>query len=59
MTNNTNGVFHYLGMHLSVMNESLLQSCDDRLRVFPALPAQEKDAKRLAPLSMTTLGIAR
>ena len=38
MTNNTNGVFEYLGVHLSVMNESLLQSYNDKLRVFPALP---------------------
>ena len=26
MTNNTNGVFEYMGVHLVVMNESLLQS---------------------------------
>ncbi len=38
MTNNTNGVFEYLGVHLCVMNESLLQSYDGRIRVFPALP---------------------
>jgi alpha-L-fucosidase 2 len=38
MTNNTNGVFEYLGVHLLVMNESLLQSYDETLRVFPALP---------------------
>jgi len=38
MTNNTNGVFEYLGVHLIVMNESLLQSYNDKLRVFPALP---------------------
>src|SRR5258706_6786915 len=39
MTNNTNGVFEYLGVHLSVMNEALLQSYDDKIRVFPALPS--------------------
>jgi hypothetical protein len=38
MTNNTNGVFEYLGVHLNVMNEMLLQSYNDRIRVFPALP---------------------
>jgi alpha-L-fucosidase 2 len=38
MTNNTNGVFEYLGVHLIVMNESLLQSYNDKIRVFPALP---------------------
>jgi hypothetical protein len=39
MTNNTNGVFEYLGVHLSVMNESLLQSYDGKIRVFPAPPS--------------------
>jgi len=39
MTNNTNGVFEYLGVHLSVMNEALLQSYDDNIRAFPALPS--------------------
>jgi len=39
MTNNTNGVFEYLGVHLLVMNESLLQSYSGKIRVFPALPA--------------------
>jgi alpha-L-fucosidase 2 len=38
MTNNTNGVFEYLGVHIGVMNESLLQSYNGRIRVFPALP---------------------
>ena len=37
-TNNTNGVFEYMGVHLSVMNEALLQSYNDKIRVFPALP---------------------
>jgi hypothetical protein len=38
-TNNTNGVFEYGGVHLSVTNESLLQSYNDKIRVFPAVPA--------------------
>jgi hypothetical protein len=38
MTNNTNGVFEYLGVHLTAMNESLLQSYNDKIRVFPAAP---------------------
>jgi hypothetical protein len=39
MTNNTNGVFEYLGVHLSATNESLLQSHDGTIRVFPAMPS--------------------
>ncbi len=39
MTNNTNGVFEYLGVHMSTMNESLLQSYNEQIRVFPALPS--------------------
>jgi hypothetical protein len=38
MTNNTNGVFEYLGVHLTALNESLLQSYNDKIRVFPAVP---------------------
>jgi hypothetical protein len=37
-TNNSNGVFEFVGVHLLAMNESLLQSYDDTIRVFPALP---------------------
>lgn len=37
-TNDTNGEFEYLGVHLSAINESLLQSYNDKIRVFPALP---------------------
>jgi alpha-L-fucosidase 2 len=37
-TNNTNGVFEYFGAHLLAMNESMFQSYNDELRVFPALP---------------------
>jgi hypothetical protein len=35
-TNNTNGEFEYMGVHLSAMNEQLLQSYNDVIRVFPA-----------------------
>jgi alpha-L-fucosidase 2 len=38
MTNNTNGVFEYLGVHLAAMNESLMQSYNGKIRVFPAIP---------------------
>ncbi|HXB98069.1 MAG TPA: carbohydrate-binding domain-containing protein, partial [bacterium] len=38
-SNNTNGVFEYLGVNLSAMNESLLQSYNEKIRVFPALPS--------------------
>jgi hypothetical protein len=37
-TNNTNGVFEFVGVHLLAMNESLLNSYNDTIRVFPALP---------------------
>ncbi|GIE30395.1 hypothetical protein Ait01nite_034400 [Actinoplanes italicus] len=39
MTTNTNGVLEYLGIHLAAMNESLMQSYNDKIRVFPAVPA--------------------
>ncbi|MFB9446411.1 glycosyl hydrolase family 95 catalytic domain-containing protein [Dactylosporangium vinaceum] len=39
LTGNTDGVFEYLGVHLAAINESLMQSYDDRIRVFPAAPA--------------------
>jgi alpha-L-fucosidase 2 len=39
MTSNNNGVFEYLGIHLAAMNESLMQSYDDKIRVFPAVPS--------------------
>ncbi|MFI6779936.1 glycosyl hydrolase family 95 catalytic domain-containing protein [Micromonospora sp. NPDC050276] len=38
LTANDNGVFEYLGIHLMAMNESLLQSYNDKIRVFPAVP---------------------
>jgi alpha-L-fucosidase 2 len=38
-TNNSNGVFEYIGVHILAMNESLLQSHFDTVRVFPAVPA--------------------
>jgi alpha-L-fucosidase 2 len=39
LTANTNGVFEYLGVNLSAMNEALLQSYNDKIRVFPAVPS--------------------
>jgi alpha-L-fucosidase 2 len=53
MTNNTNGVFEYLGVHLIVMNESLLQSYNDKIRVFPALP---KDAGLVTRFTLAARG---
>jgi hypothetical protein len=41
-TNNTNGVFEYHGVHLAALNESLLHSWGDAIRVFPALPVDEE-----------------
>ncbi|BBI31691.1 hypothetical protein KCTCHS21_10900 [Cohnella abietis] len=38
-TTNTNGEFEYIGVHLIAMNESLLQSYNDKIRVFPAAPS--------------------
>jgi alpha-L-fucosidase 2 len=38
MTNNTNGVFEYLGVHLTALNESLMQSHNGKIRVFAAIP---------------------
>ncbi|GLY95304.1 carbohydrate-binding protein [Actinoplanes sp. NBRC 103695] len=37
MTSNTNGVLEYLGIHLVAVNESLMQSYNDKIRVFPAV----------------------
>ncbi|MEV4760682.1 carbohydrate-binding protein [Micromonospora sp. NPDC049559] len=37
-TSNTNGVFEYHGVNLAALNESLLQSYNDKIRVFPAVP---------------------
>lgn len=39
MTNNTNGVYEYLGVHLTAMNEALMQSYNGKIRVFPAIPS--------------------
>jgi hypothetical protein len=52
-TNNTNGVFEYFGVHLSVMNESLLQSYNDKIRVFAALP---NDATLVTRLTLAAKG---
>ncbi len=51
MTNNTNGVFEYLGVHLLVMNESLLHSYADKIRVFPALPPDDSLVTRFTLLA--------
>jgi hypothetical protein len=51
MTDNTNGVFEYLGVHMLVMNESLLQSYSDKIRVFPALPADASLVTRFTLLA--------
>jgi alpha-L-fucosidase 2 len=53
MTNNTNGVFEYLGVHLVAMNESLLQSYNDKIRVFPAFP---KDASLVTRFTLAAQG---
>jgi alpha-L-fucosidase 2 len=37
-TNNTNGVFEYIGVHPIAVNESLLHGYCDTIRVFPATP---------------------
>ncbi len=39
LTNDANGHFEYLGTHLSAINESLLQSYNDKIRIFPAPPS--------------------
>ena len=46
-------MFEYLGVHLSVMNESLLQSYNDKIRVFPALP---KDASLVTRFTLAAKG---
>jgi alpha-L-fucosidase 2 len=51
MTNNTNGVFEYLGVHLTAMNESLMQSYNGRIRVFPAIPADSSFAGKFTLLA--------
>jgi alpha-L-fucosidase 2 len=51
LTANTNGVFEYLGVHLSATNEALLQSYDDRIRVFPAAPGDSSFVGRFTLLA--------
>jgi alpha-L-fucosidase 2 len=51
MTNNTNGVFEYLGVHLAAMNESLLQSYNDKIRVFPGVPGDSSFAGKFTLLA--------
>ena len=38
LTSDATGRFEFLGTHLSAINESLLQSYNGKIRVFPALP---------------------
>ena len=51
LTDNTNGVFEYLGVHLSAMNESLVQSYNDQIRVFPAAPTDSSFAGKFTLLA--------
>ncbi|MEU1616484.1 carbohydrate-binding protein [Streptomyces sp. NPDC005722] len=51
MTDNTNGVFEYLGVHLAALNESLLQSYNDKIRVFPAVPGDSSFTGRFTLLA--------
>ncbi|GAA2377121.1 glycosyl hydrolase family 95 catalytic domain-containing protein [Dactylosporangium salmoneum] len=51
MTNNTNGVFEYLGVHLAATNESLMQSYNDKIRVFPAAPNDSNFAGKFTLLA--------
>lgn len=39
LSTNSNGEFEFTGVHLIAMNESLLHSYNDTIRVFPAAPA--------------------
>ncbi len=40
-TNDGNGKLEPMGLHISTMNEMLLQSYDDVIRVFPAVPSDK------------------
>ncbi|GAA0386884.1 hypothetical protein GCM10009530_42390 [Microbispora corallina] len=51
MTNNTNGVFEYLGVHLTALNESLMQSYNGKIRVFPAVPGDASFVGRFTLLA--------
>ncbi|MGW4638340.1 glycosyl hydrolase family 95 catalytic domain-containing protein [Sphaerisporangium sp. NPDC004334] len=51
MTANTNGVFEYLGVHLTALNESLLQSYNGKVRVFPAVPGDSSFAGKFTLLA--------
>jgi alpha-L-fucosidase 2 len=52
-TDNTNGVFEYHGAHLLAVNESLLHSYGDALRILPALP---EDSEFIARFSLAARG---
>src|SRR5208283_3897572 len=51
LTNDANGRFEYLGTHLCAINESLLQSYNDKIRVFPAVPSDAGFIGRFALLA--------
>jgi alpha-L-fucosidase 2 len=51
LTANTNGVFEYLGVNLSAMNEALMQSYNDKIRVFPAPPSDSSFAGKFTLLA--------
>jgi hypothetical protein len=51
LTNDANGRFEYLGSHLAAISESLLQSYDDRIRAFPAVPSQPDFVGRFSLLA--------
>ncbi|HTA91300.1 MAG TPA: carbohydrate-binding domain-containing protein [Polyangiaceae bacterium] len=50
-TNNTNGVFEFLGVNVIALNEALLQSYNDKIRVFPALPSDNAFVSRFTLLA--------
>ncbi|MDB5050873.1 MAG: carbohydrate binding family 6, partial [Fibrobacteres bacterium] len=50
--NNTNGVrFEFMGMHMITINEGLLQSYNDTIRVFPAVPTDASFAGKFTLLA--------
>ncbi|HWB36842.1 MAG TPA: hypothetical protein VHA75_12530, partial [Rugosimonospora sp.] len=51
MTSNTNGVFEYLGVNLTALNESLMQSYTGKIRVFPAVPSDSSFVGRFTLLA--------
>jgi hypothetical protein len=51
LTNDANGRFEFLGTHLSAINESLLQSYNGKIRVFPAVPSDSDFVGRFTLLA--------